>query len=137
MDTYKKINITLIGVSTIVGVGLSVYLDPQCTPVNCRNGSLEAIIQILSGLFVFAGIVFLVLPVEYFKVWLKYILSWIIPLGFLFALNAESFAGSWMPFHPINAVELIVYFTFFVTVVSILGRFLWLRRKDKLIGGIK
>lgn len=131
MDKYRKINIGLVAIFTIVGIGASLYFDPLCTPVNCQNTSLELIFQMLSGTFCAIGLVFLILKSEYFKMWLKYILSWVIPLGLYFVLSAESFSNSWMPFRKVTAVELVLYLLCFSTILFILGRFLWLRRKNR------
>ncbi len=115
---------------TILGAWATLYFGPSCTIVNCLSGFREIIFQTISIAFVIHGVVFLMLPAGYFKAWLKTVASWALPLSILIAYQ-PLLLGTAFRFNMMEAVRLMTYFVSTITVLFIIGRFIWLFIRTK------
>lgn len=131
MDTYKKINLAVLAVMIVMGVGAFAYSKLICQKY---GGGLLCGKDILLP-FETAGLVFsvfllsfLFLPSHYFRSWLMWICSWAVPIMFVFVLGAT---GRGLDFSRSEMIEFLTPPFAIITVLFITGRFLWLRRKNR------
>jgi len=125
MDIYKKMNIGMIIGFIVAGLASFWYLNQICTPAMCYNGAYAVALQTISLTLIIHGIIFLMLPREYFMMWVKTILTWFVPLTIYVAYNPRSAS---LLFHAniMDAMQLMMILLSFVSIVFVAVRFTWI-----------
>ena len=116
MTKDKKHNLTLIVLSILLGLGTLVVLANYCSLVSCEDRFTYLAITdgllapITSGLLTLSASLVLLLffPSTIFKLWLRYIASWYVPLSILLVLSIpRSGGGILMPDRGVFAIQLM------------------------------
>lgn len=115
----------------IVGLASFVYLNQVCTPAICYNGAFAGALQIISLTLVIHGIIFLILPRGYFKMWMKTTLTWFIPFSIYAAFNPRP-ASLLFHVNIIDVMQFMVVLLSCVSVVLVVVRFLWLYFRSEI-----
>lgn len=130
MNKYKKINLTILGLSVLVLIITLSYWKSVCEIGGCsydlRNNLLRPLVQSSIVLSLIFG-VFLLLPARYFESWFKRIFSWAFPLSFIIVLGTEN-SGSILSFSKALTVQILGVLFGIISAFFVLFTFLKERR---------
>ncbi len=121
MSKYKKICLTLLGLSVVLAGAINIYWKTVCSDKPCDYYVAVGVLEPLEYAGIVLGIFslfFLFLPAHYFESWFKKVFPWALPIAFVMTLAGGG--GGMMALSKADMVIANGVFWGFVTLIFVL-----------------
>jgi hypothetical protein len=131
---FKNKTYLLFGVVSLLCIGILYFsYGKLCDDIRCEVAYLTRVLDPALKLAIAIAIAwsfFLFLPIDYFKAWLKYILSWALPFSVLIVATTDPLEQGVLGSTPTQVAQLLSIFFGVVTLVFLFLRWSWLQKRS-------